>query len=227
MKPVLGLLLIAALPALADIQTIGLYSTGVDAAGNLLAPGTPDPHYSLVAYPPGTTFSGAPGSAVVQSNRPGTWVANTAHSQWIGPSANASMGQPPTPGAEGCGNNCYYDYRTQFEVVHPGDLLGEMWTSDNGGYIILDGISGFDTGTGFDLGTYTGWHAFSFSALTVGLHTMDFMVQNFGNAGSGYPTTNPTGLQVNLVNTNVPEPGTLVLFGTVLVFALALKRKVA
>jgi hypothetical protein len=230
------LLLAVGLPAMADIQTTGLYGTGLKDDRTLLNPGASDPHYSFIfgGWPSGTWFTTisptGPEPVVVAPGvwpLPGAWVPNTNHSQWIGPRTDAAEGEPPQPGQEGCGAYCDYLYATKFDVTNPGLLTG-MWTSDNGSQVFLvdpngHQISGPDNGLGIDNHSYSGWNSFSFNTTEKGTYELLFLVQNYGT-GDGYPSKNPTGLQVAFV----PEPGVLTLgavMGGALFLASALRRK--
>jgi hypothetical protein len=224
MKRLVALVLMAGVPAVAGV--IQVYGTGLNASSGLLNPGDIDPHYVLVSGSP------IPGPAYANTPFSG-WVGNTASSQWIGPVANVNSGAPPQPGAEGCAANCNYDYRTTFDLtgLNPGTaLLAGSWATDNSGQIWLNGVPTSNTLV------EPGYHAlFSFSitsGFVAGVNTLDFIVNNFGYPpgdpnGPGFPSTNPTGLQVEFTTAqaSVPEPGTIGMVLTVLVgLAVGVRR---
>src|SRR5258708_1116292 len=102
--------------SLAEVQVFGTASTpapipvfgsGVDGAGNLLADGAADPHYSLVA----SADSGFPGPYAYVVNSTvwpiPPWLADGPKSNWIAPQRSQSSRNAP-------GN---YTYRTTFSLT--------------------------------------------------------------------------------------------------------------
>jgi len=112
----------------------GLFGTGVDGAGAVLADAADDPHYFIT-----TSADGDPRPAVVHDSTifpivTGPWVANTAVSKWVAPRANT---------VEAAGGD--YVYRTTFDLTGFAPtsivLLGG-WATDNlGNDIRLNGAS--------------------------------------------------------------------------------------
>jgi hypothetical protein len=164
----------------------GIFGTGVDANGALLADGATDPHYILAvsadpAYP-------GPDAITVINAWPiapaGPWVANGPSSRWIAPQADQSgaVGNPPGD----------YTFQTSFNLT--GYDLGKVslvgtWAVDNTGIdIVVNGISSTITSPGF--GSLTPFTINS--GLVAGNNTLDFKMNNAGTAA------NPAGLRVNL-----------------------------
>jgi len=81
-----------------------LFNTGVDAGGNVLAPGAADPHYTLTLSAQGTPPPPALAATVIQGNP--AWLDNDTQSSWIGPvnpgTANINAGD--------------YNYETSFSL---------------------------------------------------------------------------------------------------------------
>jgi hypothetical protein len=105
----------------------------------------------------------------------------------------------------------------------PGIITGAIWTSDNGSLVTLGVNGGSQTqltetpgGLGVDNHVYGQVYNFQIPLSVNGTYALDFDVQNWGD-GSGFPSSNPTGLYVGFVgggtpiSTSVPEPGTLLL----------------
>lgn len=160
----------------------GVFSTGVDAAGAVLADGAVDPHYRLVvnATDPNSQDAIVHDSTIFPIVA-GPWVANTDRSKWIAPLLNSV-------GAAG-GD---YVYRTRFDLTgyDPATavLLGS-WATDNlGTDIRLNGVSSglvntaqFGALTAFTLAT----------GFVAGVNTVEFHLTNT-DAVTGY-----TGLRVD------------------------------
>jgi hypothetical protein len=160
----------------------GVFSTGVDVAGAVLADGSVDPHYKLVinATNPDSQDAIVHDSTVFPIVA-GPWVANTDRSKWIAPlldSGGASGGD--------------YAYRTTFDLTgfDPATavLLG-LWATDNlGTDIKLNGAS-----TGLQNGNqFTAFTPFTITAgFQAGVNTLEFHLNN-ADAVTGY-----TGLRVD------------------------------
>lgn len=185
-----SLLLIAlsvlVLMASAGAATITVYNTGVDNSNVVLAPGTPDPHYTLTG---GTAFAG--------STPPAVWIANSSTSEWITPGANAST--PQAPGT--------YIYTQTFTLGSFGSAtLSGQWTSDNDAVMRLNGNLVSSTPA-------TGYAAFTpfttSSGFVVGTNTLTFTVTNTPGSNT------PTGLRVEISGTTtaLPEPASLACVG--------------
>jgi hypothetical protein len=209
-----------AFSASASAATImGLYNTGVDNAGNVLAAGATDSHYVLTAATgaAGTLAASLAGMlplapTVTQSS---DWSANSAAggpgSAWITPKVNADntpvrSGPLPTPGSPPALARTY-EYTLSFNLgsldPNSATLSGKV-QSDNFARILLNGVdiggqtpvnspgnaSYFQTFSAF--GTNNGFLA--------GANTLKFVVYDYGII---------TGLRVtDLVGAAVPEPAT-------------------
>jgi MYXO-CTERM domain-containing protein len=216
-KAILGIvvaLAVTLVPASAATIT-GLFNTGVDNGGVVLANGTIDSHYILTVNP----NSGSPNAFVVIDGQfpfP-PWLANTSTSKWIGPIANQS-----NVNAEPVAGN--YTYRLSFVCADSvsgtcaSTTLSGNWTSDNIGTILFNGGSAGVSGSpDMSLASFT---PFGISGLTVGTNTLDFVVNNSGS------TNTATGLRVEVAAnvSGVPEPGTMML-GAIGLLAVGLLRR--
>jgi hypothetical protein len=182
----------------------GVYGTGFDVDGFLMANGIIDPHYTLTANPnDGTKFD-----TWVQSNVPGAWLANSTTSKWIGPVANTASANGTLDAGEGFGT---YVYRTHIDLTGRDlssiKILG-AWASDNNGLAIR--VNGTATGitnsnpTGGVFGTLEPFVIDTANApgLIAGVNNIDFVVNN---AGDGF-----TGLRVDTLRAVViPASGAL------------------
>jgi hypothetical protein len=111
---------------------------------------------------------------------PGSWLANSPNSQWIGPGINA-LGIP---------NISTYHYRATFNLsCTNGARITGQWATDNGGAILLNGAPKGNT-------PYIGFTAWTPVTITSGfqsgLNTLDFYVTNNGFV---------TGLRTELLGT--------------------------
>jgi hypothetical protein len=160
-----------------------LYSTGVDANGNVLADFVSDPHYTLIANP--NSFTGAVAKSSATGFPVPPWLGDTSSSRWIIPSPSDSAGDGPAG---------IYTYRTSFSL--PSGTLGPVtirgnWSSDNEGLpgIFLNGA--FTGNSVADPGAFTSWHQFTINGgTTAGANTLDFSLTN------DPPDNNPTGVRV-------------------------------
>ncbi|MDD2599579.1 MAG: lamin tail domain-containing protein [Kiritimatiellae bacterium] len=180
---------------ISETQAIAtLFNSGVDAAGQLLAPGQPDPHYVLTA----STYSTPPPpniSATVMANHP-NWLANNALSSWIGAITSGSAGVP----AGG------YNFRTTFDLSNMDPATANIalrFAADNRVNQVL--LNGVDQGL-----AYVGFNAFSTlftlsSGFTAGINTLDFHTFNEGTSA------NPAGFRVEAggTATGLLTPNTL------------------
>ena len=167
----------------------GLFNTGVDDAGVLLAADAVDPHWRLVesadAAVPG------PKAFVVREGFPiPPWIANGLASKWIAPQADQSGGNRP-------GN---YTYRLAFDLTgfDPATaVITGRWSSDNAGVAVR--LNGQPTGLTFDgnFGAFSPEFTLRTGFLD-GTNTVEFVVNN---AGDG---VNPTGFRAELQGTAEP-----------------------
>lgn len=189
---------------IAQADPITLYTTGVDNTGAKLAAGAVDTHYKYVT---GSTLNNTYASA-----NPG-WVPNGASSQWItlDPSGSLPQGQ--------------YTVRTTFTIdpsagydLSTAIINGSLYVDDRV-RILINGkdIGAFPAGggAGFLPGTLSTFVINS--GFVLGTNTIDFLIDNIPAALS------PIGLQVTTLTGSisktappaaVPEPTTLLLFGT-------------
>lgn len=144
----------------------GLYNTGVDSAGALLAQGIVDPHYTIVSGPQtGALFVPAPDP---------TWYSRTATSQWISPSATQSAALPPGT----------YRYSTTFTVTGPATGLAIAVNCSADDTISDVRLNGASIAT--NIGAYNTWTSFNITTgFVTGTNTLDFYLSNVGSSSSG------------------------------------------
>lgn len=181
----------------AALSITGLYTTGVDNAGNVLADGAVDPHYTILE-------TGTSAITVDSSSRPGSWFPNSSTSGWVWENAT---GQP---------TNTTRTFRTTFDLTgldaSTASLSG-TWLADNFGKIVLNGQDTGNSATNFFLSP----SAFSINAGFVsGINTLDFVVEDVGVI-SGFRVETISGTADPLHQ--VPTPAAILpvltgLFGT-------------
>jgi len=167
---VIAVLALAMAPSLTFGQTV--YNTGTQGCCYLL-----DPHYTLVAAPPGVTL-GNVYSATICCSWHRYWVTPLPGSSWINPTGDADWGEPE-------GN---YTYRQTFTLDSTaGAALAGEFSADNRACMTLNGGHAQCTLGGEESwGRYT---SFEFtSGFQVGTNTLDFVVYEEGDS--------PTGLEV-------------------------------
>lgn len=182
-------------------HSLGLYSTGVDDAGNPLPPGDIDRHYTLTANPDGGGVNANVHNDTYPLEVPTVWSPNTSGAKWISSRAN-SVGSPPGT----------YIYRTTVDLTGR-DLrrvrIAGKWTADDTAILRVNGVTApaqvgflqFGTTFSFELNA-------SNVPLVRGVNTLEFQVANFGGAG------NPTGLFVEFTEITAPEDGFTLLSPT-------------
>jgi VCBS repeat-containing protein len=166
----------------------GLFNTGVNDAGNALAVGTADSHYSLISAPPGSTSSN---SALQLSY---AWIKNDADSSWIG-----SAGFEPTG---------IYKYQTGFTLqagadprsVHIGfDIATDNYLRD----ILVNGVS---TGISSNV-QYTALTHFELNGVNAafksGANTITFVIDNRDTVPPIPGSAGPTGLRIDNMTATV------------------------
>jgi uncharacterized protein (TIGR03437 family) len=164
---------------------IPVFNTGVASTGVLLADGAVDSHYKLVASPD-PNFAGL-NAVTVNSNAfpipPST--ANGPNSKWIGPPADAGVGNSPGT----------YTYRTTFDLTGLNAVtarLAGQWASDNEGVMKLNG----NTVSTSSAPSFTGWVSFTINTgFVAGINTLDLVVT------IGPPDASPTRLRVEIAGT--------------------------
>lgn len=202
-----GVALLATVGAGAQAAAITtLFSTGVDGSGALLAAGATDAHYTVT---PGTGPL-----AIGPAGLAGSWVPNTASSQWISAAANTLAGGGP------------FTYSTSFDLsgfdIGTAVIQFEI-AADNQATIFLDGVAVASH-------AFPGWTNISTitlsSGFNAGVNTLSFLIPNNQvSADDG-----PTGLQVRIVSAtadalSVPEPDSLALLAVALSGSLLMARR--
>ncbi len=163
----------------------GLFSTGLDNWGFPLADGLQDAHYTLVSMPSGGGAY-APFVTLQKSPiQPSLWLADSAASKWISPSADESL-NTDLPGT--------YIYETTFTVSgNPArvGVSGRALADNQITAIVLNGVTivaglpaSLNVWGGFTLG----------SGFVAGTNTLRFTVVN-----TGASVTNPSGFRCELI----------------------------
>jgi len=192
------------------ITVPGLYNSGVNDFGQVLAHQSLEQHYSVsgaatIAYvvPP-----------VYEPNLGWAWAAAPAGSAWIGPNATTNTASPDPVG------NYVYELEFDLTGIDPQQIeISGGWMTDNSGSLYLNGIpTGFATAGE----SYKQLSAFNLtSGFVTGINTLEFHV--FNELGA----PNPSGLCVaNLTAIAVPEPSFVAMLGGGLLLALA-RRPIA
>jgi hypothetical protein len=172
----------------------GLFNTGVDNLGVLLANGMVDPHYALTVS--ADLIDTGPSAFVVTPNGfpfP-PWIAQGPNSKWIAPKTDQSFGN----------NFGTYVYRITFSLAGfdpaTATISGQYSTDNNGTDVLINGVS---TGQTTPLTAYTSFFPLSItSGFVAGVNTIDFVL--FNDPGSS--GDNPTGLRVEISGTAAPLP---------------------
>lgn len=135
----LGFVLASGARASLATDVNGLYYTGINSSGSLLAGGTTDPHWSVTyaradGVSGNATYEGAAyvvsstaNSSAATNYIDGAWVQNTTSAQWItapgarNPSGVANVGGVQLPGNGTSGNNrAQYVYTLGFNISGTG-----------------------------------------------------------------------------------------------------------
>jgi hypothetical protein len=193
-----------AFPVCSFANTITISSTGTGG-------GATDSNYS-VGYSPSTPTPGVAASPTyIITGNPG-WVSPIYGTSYISDSADGA-----SSGAGG-----YFTFTTTFDLTGDNlatvDIAGEM-AADNAVALYLNGVyTGFvdpyDGPEGYGFAHFTGFDLTT--GFISGVNTLQFVVQN-GNFGSD--AGGPIGLDASVSGTAsaapaVPEPSSLMLFGT-------------
>jgi hypothetical protein len=227
-----ALCVLLAVPGFARAAVIGVFSTGVDAAGSVLSGGTlGDPHFTLISAPSGVDpqlkiWSAASGFPVAPA---GPWLADNTRSRWIGLDTMFSDGLPHSPLQGGT-----YIFRTTLDLTGTSAtnaVLNGKWAADNVGSIVLNGVNtGVSNNTGLAFFALTDFSLNS--GFVAGVNTLDFIVTNTYSPDS--VVYNPVGLRVEFTDLSltmdsptspVPEPPVYQMLLTALAAGVLLRRR--
>jgi hypothetical protein len=185
----------------------GIYNTGMNSLGNLLAPGTPDPHYILTSEPAGTPTVALVATPDIYYNEP-----NGPISSWISPNADDNQNLPVG----------YYNYVSTVDLTgfNPATvtLTGQAYVDDNV-TISVNGVAQAYAAS-FQPTPFTLNGAF-----VPGVNTIDYLVYN------AYVTPLPNGIspsafriEISGIGT-VPEPASCAAISFLIPFLLRRNRR--
>ncbi len=161
----------------------GVFNTGVDDNGDVLADRVQDGHYVLTASAD-STWDGPETYTVKSDEFPiPPWIANDAASKWITPRFDGTAVDPGD-----------YVYTLAFDVTgfDPATAyLTALYASDDDVPIIR--FNGVDAGPGY--AGFGSWHGLTLThGFVVGINTLEFVVSNDGSSA------NPSGLRVKFTS---------------------------
>lgn len=199
-----------------SIAAAALFVSGLASAGTIaglvntgagLTAGSTDTHYSFSVV--GGDFSGLSGAGVVANGNTDpfpNWLANTASSSWLMPTADQSVNYSTSQSST-------FTWSLNFDMTGydlSSAAITGRWASDNSGVLLLNGtVISTILGNGYN--SWTNFSAIN-RALTAGKNTLSFVVTDDAS-----DTYNFTGLRVEfasasanlgtpLVTPAVPEP---------------------
>jgi len=166
-----------------------LFSTGLDAFNDPLAPGSIDSNYIVLE-------SGT--NAEVLTGLPSTYLPNDVNSQWVWQQSN---GQP---------TNVTLTFRTQFDLTGFDSntaIINGLWGVDNQGIdILINGVSTGNSLLGVVFSNFDQLNSFVIvDGFLPGINTLDFIVQDNGSVSAFRAELSGTA-------TVVPIPAALWLF---------------
>jgi hypothetical protein len=192
----------------AQADIVGLNSTGVNVSNNV------DQSWSVTGgLPPAT------GTAYVGSYGP-PWISSP-NSQWITPDSPVNVNRDPTTLGT-------YFYTETFHVTGPlfGFFTGQFAADNVVTEILLNGSAIYTDNTTNNVNSpnqYSFWTNFHYSGPLLATDTLTFEVLNYPLADS----PNPSGLNVEILTTGVPETSTwvMMILGFLGVGLMAYRRK--
>jgi hypothetical protein len=179
----------------------GLYNTGLDNSGHLLASGVVEPHYVL---------TGTVSPAYVQQYLHPVWVVPASNAQWLRPRITNGWNDPP--------GDYYFTMSFNLSGLDPAavKIMGQ-WSSDNNAEILLNNSP---TGIATPEDAFLRVVPFTISGgFLPNINTLTFHVHNVGTPD----TSGPAALLVQNLQATIPEPATLVLLG---MGGMAIRRRV-
>ena len=182
-------------PLALAVPISGLVNTGAGVADH-----AQDTNYAL-AVTNGSTVAGTHGYAADQVDFPdgGPWISGgSSASKWLTPFQNEGQSLDPV-------KNGVYVWTLVFDLSGYDTSVGFIqgrWAADNFGSVWLNGEQ-----IGVSAG-YDNWSSFYASNLLFnsGVNTLQFIVTNLAQASG-----NPTGVRVEFLASEVPEPGSIAL----------------
>jgi len=176
----------------------GLYSSGVDNSGSLIATGATDTHWTVVASPTWNStanYYNGPALAYYIDAWSYAPAQSSPNSQWIVmPNGDATTVFTPL-GTPVRGTPGWYQYESSFTLpVNVASLtITGKFVGDNGAVIKLNGVQA-SYGTPAD-----GFLPFTMtSGFQAGTNLVDVYVENTAESGQPADLPNPTGMQVQM-----------------------------
>ena len=183
-----------------NAEVIGLFSTGVDDDGNLLAPGTIDPHYTVTLAPSSMDLATTNAIATLS---PGWMAPPPAGSRFLGTGVDASNTPAATPSGD-------YIFETTFEIsADPADvvLTGSIVVDDNlSAEVWINGTQALDSGAQFNLAEDFNITSADANFL-LGTNTLELRWSNTGD--------NVGGIAFGVTGSVVPEPSSFAFLGLI------------
>jgi hypothetical protein len=208
-KSWMALPLVFVLAGVAHAGSISIFSTGQNVLDGL------DESFEIISDTTGEIV--APAQAFVVTSLPGAWHAPIAGTEWIGPTANQSVGCTCPDSAD--------TYQTTFSLAGFDPATASLdftMLVDNDITVVLNGVTVYSNGNP-DSDLFSTPFSFDVdSGFVAGTNTMQFIV---GNAYG------PTGIDASITGTatpigsSVPEPSTAALCACGLAAVAMLRRR--